>query len=222
MEEPEKAAANKWIIMRACSQICICCQLPSSGYFTVGKIYTFKYIIDAQQVMDEEEKWVTLCDQAFDSCFEDITEVTTSFCPMSFDRTIYHIYLILDEDSKAPVPSPSFLTQTTTSEPPPVYPQRYAYTQTADCCCRPFPYYGILLLPKRADAWYPATGSRSYFHRYEYSAPSSPENADPAAHRNTACPHPAASRRCQRASARILTRHGSMTECRVCSPLYRL
>lgn len=84
---------------RACSQICTCCQLPSSGHFTVGKIYAFKYIIDAQQVMDEEEEWVTLCDQAFDSCFEDITEVTTSFCPMSFDKTIYHIYLILDEDS---------------------------------------------------------------------------------------------------------------------------
>lgn len=62
-----------------------------------GKI--FKYIIDAQQVMDEKEEWITLCDQTFHSCFEDITEVTTSFCPMSFDKTIYHIYLILDEDS---------------------------------------------------------------------------------------------------------------------------
>jgi len=49
--------------------------------------------------MDEKEEWITLCDQTFHSCFEDITEVTTSFCPMSFDKTIYHIYLILDEDS---------------------------------------------------------------------------------------------------------------------------
>ena len=40
-----------------------------------------------------------MCDQAFDSCFEHIPEATTSFCPMSFDKTIYHIYLILDEDS---------------------------------------------------------------------------------------------------------------------------
>ena len=132
------------------------------------------------------------------------------------------LILINKHPDKAPMPLPSFLTQTATSEPPPVYPQRYAYTQTADCCCRPFPYYGILLLPKRADAWYPATRSRSCFNRYGYSAPSSPENADPAAHRNTACPHPAASRQCQRASARIPTRHGSMTECHVCSPLYRL
>ena len=35
---------------RACSQICTCCQHPSSGHFTVGKIYAFKYIIDAQQI----------------------------------------------------------------------------------------------------------------------------------------------------------------------------
>ena len=84
---------------RACSQICTCCQHPSSGHFTVGKIYAFKYIIDAQQIMDDKEEWITLCDQTFHSCFEDITEVTTSFCPMSFDKTIYHIYLILDEDS---------------------------------------------------------------------------------------------------------------------------
>ena len=30
---------------RACSQICTCCQLPSSGHFTVGKIYAVNILM---------------------------------------------------------------------------------------------------------------------------------------------------------------------------------
>lgn len=75
--------------------LCTCCRIPPVGRFTVGKEYAFTYMIDGEKVVDDEEESVTLCEATFCSCFKDITEAITSYCPMAADKTTYSIYLLL-------------------------------------------------------------------------------------------------------------------------------
>ena len=75
--------------------MCICRQLPPYGHFTVGLDYVFDYIIDARKVKDDLGETITLPEAVFLSCFENLGEAITSFSPILYDTTEYHLYLIL-------------------------------------------------------------------------------------------------------------------------------
>ena len=75
--------------------MCICRQLPPYGHFTVGLDYVFDYIIDARKVKDDLGETITLPEAVFLSCCENLGEAITSFSPILYDTTEYHLYLIL-------------------------------------------------------------------------------------------------------------------------------
>lgn len=75
------------------SHICTCRHLPPEGSFTVGKEYGFTYMIDAQKLVDDKGQMVALDEKTFFSCFDSITEVMTSHCPLALDKTIYSVFL---------------------------------------------------------------------------------------------------------------------------------
>ena len=78
--------------------MCICRQLPPYGNFTVGLDYAFDYIIDAEKVTDDLGETITLPEAVFLSCFENLGEAITSFSPILYDTTEYHLYLVLRGD----------------------------------------------------------------------------------------------------------------------------
>ena len=57
--------------------------------------YVFDYIIDARKVKDDLGETITLPEAVFLSCFENLGEAITSFSPILYDTTEYHLYLIL-------------------------------------------------------------------------------------------------------------------------------
>lgn len=82
--------------------MCECVKLPPYGNFTVGSSYPFEYLIDAEKVVDDSKNKITFSENIFKMFFENIGEAITSYSPVSEDRTVYKIYLILHEE----IPSP--------------------------------------------------------------------------------------------------------------------
>lgn len=80
------------------AHICTCHKLPPDGCFTVGKEYGFTYMIDAEQIVDDNGVTVTLCEKTFNSCFGNVVEAVTSYCPIAQDKTIYHVFLVQNEN----------------------------------------------------------------------------------------------------------------------------
>ncbi|MDE6687015.1 MAG: hypothetical protein K2K17_06845 [Lachnospiraceae bacterium] len=77
------------------SQVCTCFQLPPNGRFTVGRQYSYEYLIDAERVIDDSGEMITFSENMFQSCFEHFEEVVTSYSPMLEDRTTYCVYLVI-------------------------------------------------------------------------------------------------------------------------------
>lgn len=78
--------------------VCTCFQLPPDGTFTIGREYTFGYIIDAEKVVDDLGQVITFPEKVFKSCFYNFGDNITPFDdPMLHDKTIYHVYFILGE-----------------------------------------------------------------------------------------------------------------------------
>lgn len=75
------------------SHICTCRRLLPEGCFTVGKEYGFTYMIDSEQLVDDKGQIVVLSEKTFHACFDNVTEVVTSYCPMAQDKTIYSVFL---------------------------------------------------------------------------------------------------------------------------------
>lgn len=81
--------------------ICSCFQLPPDGAFTVGGEYTFEYAIDTVKILDDFGQVIVLSEKVFVSCFCDFADPVypvISFDPMLHDKTIYHLYFVLEQD----------------------------------------------------------------------------------------------------------------------------
>lgn len=84
----------------ASSLVCTCYALPAYGNFTLGEMYGFVYTIDGIKLVDDGGQIVTVLEKDFDTCFHNIAEVVTTVShPMMYDTTIYHVYLILNQDT---------------------------------------------------------------------------------------------------------------------------
>ncbi len=110
---------------------------------------------------------------------------------MMYTMKSYLLILINKQPAKAPGSRPLSSLKQRHLNSRLFYPQRYAYTQTADSLPADHSVLRHSSFTKASRRLVSGDGSRSCFHRYGYSASFIPENADPAAHRNTACPHPA-------------------------------
>lgn len=75
--------------------VCTCFRLPPNGRFTVGRQYSYEYLIDAERVIDDSGEMITFSENMFQSCFGHVEEAVTSYCPMSEDRTTYRVYLVI-------------------------------------------------------------------------------------------------------------------------------
>lgn len=147
--------------------------------------------------MDEEEEWGTLCDQTSHSCFKDITKVAASFCPLSSlkQRHLNSRLFILK--------GMHILKQPIAAADHSRFPAFFFHQGEQ--------MSGI----RRRDLVTVSIGTDiALLHPRKMLIQLRIEILP--------VPIPAASHRCQRASPRTPTRHGSMTECRVCSPQYRL
>ncbi|MDE6743556.1 MAG: hypothetical protein K2J95_06755 [Lachnospiraceae bacterium] len=76
-------------------QVCTCFRLPPNGRFTVGRQYSYEYLIDAERVIDDSGEMITFSENMFQSCFEHFEEAVTSYSPMLEDRTTYCVYLVI-------------------------------------------------------------------------------------------------------------------------------
>lgn len=76
-------------------QMCTCIKPPPNGRFKAGSRYPFKYLIDAERVVDDSGEQIDVPENIFQSCFHHIEEAVTSYSPMSADRTSYRVYLVI-------------------------------------------------------------------------------------------------------------------------------
>lgn len=75
--------------------VCTCFRLPPNGRFTVGRLYSYEYLIDAERVIDDSGEMITFPENMFQSCFGHFTEAVTSYSPMLEDSTTYCVYLVI-------------------------------------------------------------------------------------------------------------------------------
>lgn len=88
------------IFVETSCRMCRCMQIPDYGHFTVDKHYVFEFVIDAENIIDDDGQKITVPESVFQSCFENLGEaVSFSFGPMFTDQTIYRVYLILREQN---------------------------------------------------------------------------------------------------------------------------
>lgn len=82
------------------SLVCTCVGLPPNGHFTIGKTYGFVNTEKFIEIMDNHEETIFLSENDFYLYFNQIGEAVTSVLhPMMYDKTIYHIYLVLEHDT---------------------------------------------------------------------------------------------------------------------------
>lgn len=78
--------------------MCRCVKLPPYGKFTVDSCYGLEHLTDAEKITDDSGNEIVFSESIFNLCFEDLKEAVTAYCPMSMDRTVYSIFLILHDD----------------------------------------------------------------------------------------------------------------------------
>ena len=82
------------------SLICTCFELPPCGDFTIGEIYGFVNTSDYIEIIDNHKEIILLSENDFNMYFNNIGEVVTSvYHPIMYDKTVYHIYLVLAQNT---------------------------------------------------------------------------------------------------------------------------
>lgn len=82
------------------SLVCTCFKLPPNGNFTVGKIYGFAHTEKYIGIIDNHGETIFLSENDFYVYFNQIGEAVTSVLhPIMYDKTIYNIYLVLEQDT---------------------------------------------------------------------------------------------------------------------------